>query len=274
MHLRLTLLFALLLLVGCGPFPPPTRTAVDRRQLLPVREDKALVIFMFPPCARYSGPVANDEEMMLCRQARKHRIRVVEQGARLVTDFGVNQYGAAYVEPGRHLYGAFHYADHCAWNRTDCVAALKANLLPGKTYFVTFRWNHDLTSRNGLLYGRLEITPVTPAREAIFLARLAEIDRVEPIPGHREKGYFGELRSFYVSQRALERVAQDRKDGVPIPHLGGRVFVEEIKEDEEQLKNQQPKDQQPKDQQPKDQQPEEQPLQQQPAQQPTEQPKE
>jgi hypothetical protein len=177
---------------------------------------------------------------VLCRVARRNRIRVVEQGARLVTDFGVDQYGASYEEPGRHLYGAFHQYDHCTWGRSDCVAALKANLEAGKVYFVTFRWNHITTSDDthglGLDYGRLEITPVSPEREPIFRARLAQLDRVEPIPGHRETGGIGELRSFYVSQLALERVAQDRKDGAPIPHLGGRVTVEEIEPPKKEAK--------------------------------------
>jgi hypothetical protein len=239
MRLRLVFLLALLL-GGCTRFPPPTRVAVHGRELPPVIPDRALVIFMFPPCARYSGPAANEEEMVLCRVDRRNRIRVVEQGARLVTDFGVDQYGASYEEPGQHLYGAFHHFDHCTWDRTDCVAALKANLLPGRVYFVTFRWKHITTSDEsrglGLDYGRLEVTPVSEGREHLFRARLAEIDRVEPIPGFREQGGIGELRSFYVSQQALVRVAQDRRDGVPIPHLGGRVTVEEItKEEEEEL---------------------------------------
>jgi hypothetical protein len=210
--------------------------------------------------------------MMLCRAGRLKRIRVVEQGARLVTDFGVDQYGTSYEEPGRHLYGAYHHADHCTWNRTDCVAVMKANLEAGKIYVVTFRWNEVTTSdpvrSMGLSYGRLEITPVSAEREAIFRARLAEIDRVEPVPGHREKGGFGELRSFYVSQRALERATQDRKDGVPIPHLGGRVTAEELsKEEEEELrKKSQPPKKQPE-------QPPEQPVEP-PKAEPQEQPKE
>jgi hypothetical protein len=184
---------------------------------------------------------------MLCRVGRRNRIRVVEQGARLVSDFGVDQYGASYEEPGRHLYGAFHHFDHCTIGRTDCVAALKANLEAGKVYVVTFRYSQVTTSDEtrglGLTYGRLEITPVSPEREPIFRARLAQIDRVEPDPHHREVGGIGELRSFYVSQGALERVAQDRRDHAPIPHLGGRVTVEEIKENikEESKKAEPPK---------------------------------
>lgn len=231
--MRFVLVLFVVLLAGCTRYPPPTRIAVAARDAPPVVADKALVIFMFPPCARYSGTAATEEEKVLCRVGRRNRIRVVEQGARLVTDFGVDQYGASYEEPGRHLYGAFHHYDHCTWDRTDCVAAMKANLEPGKVYFVTFRWNHILTSGGkslGLKYGRLEITPVSPEREPIFRARLSEIDRVEPIPGHRETGGIGELRSVYVSQQALVRVAQDRKDGVAIPHLGGRVTVEELPE--------------------------------------------
>ena len=233
LHLRFALLALLLLLTSCGRPPSPTRVAVAPRELPPVHPDKALVIFMFPPCERYSGPIVNPEESMLCRVGRRNRIRVVEQGARLVGDFGVNQYGASYEEPGRHLYGALHHSDHCTWDRTDCVAALQANLLPGKVYFVTFRWKHILTSGGkslGLRYGRLEITPVSAEKEAIFRARLAKIDRVEPDPNYRESGGIGELRSFDVSQGALVRIAQDRKDGAPIPHLGGTVTVEEIEE--------------------------------------------
>jgi hypothetical protein len=247
--MRLRLLFLLVLLLtglvsGCSEFPSPTRVAAKRRELPPIVADKALVIFMFPPCARYAGPSANEEEEMLCRIARRNRIRIVEEGARLITDFGVDQYGAAYQEPGKHFYGAYHHFDHCTWDRTDCVAVLKANLEAGKVYIVTFRWNYITTSDPnqglGLNYGRLEITPVTPGREHIFRARLAQIDRVEPTPGFREVGGFGELRSFYVSQRARDRVAQDRKDGVAIPHLGGRVTVEDITE-EEARKKQPPK---------------------------------
>src|SRR5699024_6276100 len=99
---------------------------------------------------------------------------------------------------------------HCTWDRTDCVAALRANLMPGKVYIVTVRWNHELTGNGrglSLRYGRLEITPVSPEREPVFRARLVQVDRVERIPGHRETGGIGELRSLYVSQRALERVA-------------------------------------------------------------------
>jgi hypothetical protein len=231
MRLGSALIFLSLFLAGCAPSLPASRVAVDRRQLPPVREDKALVIFMFPPCARYSGPTLTDEEKLLCRVRRRNRIRVAEQGARLVTDFGVDQYGASYEEPGRHLYGAYHHFDHCTWDRTDCVAALKANLLPGQIYFVTFRWNHILTGGGrslGLTYGRLEITPVSAERESIFRERLAEIDRVEPNPDYREPGPIVGLRSAYVSTRALDRLAQDRKDGAPIPHLGGRVTVEEL----------------------------------------------
>ena len=241
MGLRVHLAFFFLgasLLPSCTTYPPPTRIAVNARQLPPVLPDKALVIFMFPPCARYAGPTANEEENMLCRIGRRNRIRVVEQGARLVTDFGVDQYGASYEEPGRHLYGAFHHLDHCMPGRKDCVAAMKANLEAGKVYLVTFRWDNGTTSDEtrglGLDYGRLVITPVSAEHEPIFRARLARIDRVEPDPNHRERGGIGELRSFYVSQGALERVAQDRRDGAPIPHLGGRVTVEEIKEKEEE----------------------------------------
>ena len=90
----------------------------------------------------------------------------------------------------------------------------------------------------------MEITPVSAEREGIFRARLAPIDRGEPDPRHREVGGIGELRSFYVSQGALERVAQDRRDGAPVPHLGGRVTVEEIKE-EEQPKKKEPEKKEP-----------------------------
>jgi hypothetical protein len=243
MRLRSAVILLPLLLAGCGPSLPPTRVAVGRRQLPPVLEDKALVIFMFPPCARYSGPVATEEERLLCRARRRNRIRIVEQGARLVSDFGVDQYGASYEEPGRHLYGAYHHFDHCIWYRTDCVAALKANLMPGQIYFVTFRWDHILTGGGkgpGGTYGRLQITPVSAERETIFRARLAEIDRVEPTPGYREPGPIIGLRSSYVSRLALDRLAQDRREGAPIPHLGGRVTVEEIKKEEELPKEQAP----------------------------------
>lgn len=186
---------------------------------------------MFPPCARYAGPAATEEEKLLCRKWRRNRIRVVENDGRLVTDFGVDQYGAAYEEPGRHLYGAYHHYDHCTWDRTDCVAAMKATLSAGRVYIVTFRWNYITTSGGkslGLNYGRLEMTPVSAEREHLFRARLAEVDRVEIIPGHRERCRFGELCSSYVSGNVVDRVAQDRDDGVPIPHLGGTVTVEEV----------------------------------------------
>lgn len=252
--MRLCLVFLALLLVGCTRFPPPTRVAVSRHDLPPVLEDKALVIFMFPPCARYTGLAANEEEKVLCRVSRRNRIRVVEKGARLVTDFGVDQYGASYEEPGQHLYGAFHHYDHCTWDRTDCVAALKANLQAGKVYFVTFRWKFITSSDGralGLDYGRLEVTPVSEAREHLFRARLAEIDRVEPIPGFREQGGIGELRSVYVSQQTLVRVAQDRRERAPIPHLGGRVTVEELTpEEEEQRAKEQQRKEPPKEQPP------------------------
>jgi hypothetical protein len=210
-----------------------TRVAVTSA-IPPPDEEKALVIFMFPPCARYSGPAVDMEEAMLCRKARRNRIRVVDRGARLVTDIGVDQYGASYEEPGRHLYAAFHHRDHCTIGRADCIAALKASLLPGKVYLVTFRWNYTTTGWRGLQYGRLEITPVSPEREPIFRGRLAELERVEPIPGFRERGRIGELRTAYVSNHVLERVAQDRADGVSTPFLGGRSWVEEIDATEEQ----------------------------------------
>lgn len=227
---------------GCGPYPPPTRPAASARELPPIRPDKALVIFMFPPCARYSGPAANDEEKMLCRKRRRNRIRVVESDGRLVTDFGVDQYGASYEEPGRHVYGTYHHFDHCTWDRTDCVAALKATLQPGQVYIVTFRWSYTLTSGGkslGLVYGRLEVTPVSAEREPIFRQRLAELDRVEIIPDG-ERGRFGELRSTYVSGNTLGRLVQDREDGVRTPHLGGTVTVEElpVPKEEEKAKEQ------------------------------------
>lgn len=239
-----TLLLLLCLASGCGPYPPPTRPAASARELPPVLPDKALVIFMFPPCARYSGPAATDEEKLLCRKRRRNRIRIVESDGRLVTDFGVDQYGASYEEPGRHVYGAYHHFDHCTWDRTDCVAALKANLVAGRVYIVTFRWSYTLTSGGkslGLVYGRLEVTPVSPEREAIFRERLSQVDRVEIIPG-AERGRFGELRSTYVSGNTLGRLVQDREDGVPTPHLGGRVTVEELPVPKEEPKKEEPKE--------------------------------
>jgi hypothetical protein len=227
---RFIIFFFLLLsglLASCVP-PAPTRVAASPA-MPPIIEGKALVIWMFPPCLRSSGPVASMEEAMLCRKWRKNRIRVVEKGARLVSDFGVDQYGATYEEPGQHLYGAFHYNDHCTATRTDCVAALYASLLPGEVYFVTFRWDFDQTGKY-LTYGRLEMTPVRPHRVHIFRDALVKLERVEPVPGHRELGSFGELRSFSISQRALQRIAQDRRDGVHTPRMGGKVFVEELDE--------------------------------------------
>lgn len=230
---RGTFLISLLffLAISACRTPLATRVAVTSA-VPPVDEEKALVIFMFPPCARYSGRAVNMEEAMLCRKGRRNRIRVVERGARLVTDIGIDQYGASYEEPGKHLYAAFHHGDHCTAGRADCIAALKANLLPGKVYIVTFRWDYETTGFRGLQYGRLEITPVSAERENIFRARLADLERVEPIPGFRERGMIGELRTAYVSNHVLERVAQDRADGVPTPFLGGRSWVEELDDED------------------------------------------
>jgi hypothetical protein len=256
--MRRLAVIGLSVLLGACRTPLATRVAVTS-EIPPPEEDKALVIFMFPPCARYEGLAVNVEEAMLCRKARRNRIRVVERGARLVTDIGIDQYGASYEEPGPHLYAAFHHGDHCTMGRADCIAALKANLTPGKVYIVTFRWNYFTTSggRGGLSlqYGRLEITPVSAEREHLFRARLAQLERVEPIPGFRERGMIGELRSSYVSNNVLERVAQDRADGVPTPFLGGRSWVEELDENGNPVKK--PEEKKPEEKKPEDAKPEE-----------------
>jgi hypothetical protein len=251
------LILIILIVLPCAcRTPAATRVAVTSA-VPPADDEKALVIFMFPPCARYEGIPVNAEEAMLCRKGRRNRIRVVERGARLVTDIGVDQYGASYEEPGRHLYAAFHHGDHCTMGRADCIAALKANLLPGKVYIVTFRWNYFTTSggRGGLRlqYGRLEITPVSAEREPLFRARLAELERVEPIPGFHERGMIGELRTSYVSNHVLERVAQDKKDGVATPVLGGRSWVEELDENGNPI----PTEKKPEEKKPEDKKPEE-----------------
>jgi hypothetical protein len=147
-----------------------------------------------------------------------NRIRVVEHGARLVTDIDLGQYGASFEEPRKHRYAAFHWADSCRFNRYDCIAAMEADLEAGKTYFVTFRWRMLERGRK-TTYGRLDFVPVAEDGREGFRRMLSGRQRVEPDPTYRENGMPGQLRSVQVSSLLLQRIEQDEDDGVRTPRL-------------------------------------------------------
>lgn len=224
--------------------PPNIPTVPAKEQTLPpVPPGRALVIFVWPACRHYIPNTCNDlfdlfsggagckaviqstpEERVMCRRTWENRIRVVEKGARLVTDIDVGDYAASIEEPGKHVYAAHHWRDTCMFGRADCVAALEATLEAGKTYVVTFDWKHfDHSSRRS--WGRLSFVPIEASDAWYLPQRLSVMRRVELDPKPPDRYTHREIRDVSVGSMVSRRVTQDRRDGVATPTLDGRHAV-------------------------------------------------
>lgn len=190
----------------------PARAVADRSAPV-AQDDKALVVFVFPPCTETSGWSASREELLLCEESATNRIRVAGEDGGLVADIGAGEYAAIHEDPGHHLYGARHWEDRCAQlDRTDCVGVLDADLQPGRTYYVTFHWKH-LFGKLRRPTGRLELVPFEP--DAAVTPKLRRVELVAHPDGPEVFG----LRNVDVSSAISDRLAQDRDDRIATPRL-------------------------------------------------------